>query len=142
MRLRKGALVRESIAAVEQVIKSLDDKALFDYEFIDDDYAHLFQTEERIGKVASLLTILALIISCIGMFGLAAFASGRRRKEIAIRKVLGASIFSVWKLLCKDFVQLVILSVIIGIPFAYYFADGWLEQYDYRIEISWTISNT
>jgi ABC-type antimicrobial peptide transport system permease subunit len=139
VRVKKGVPVREALSRVEEVIKTFDNKALFDYAFIDDDYAHMFQTEERIGKVASLLTVLALIISCIGMFGLAAFASGRRRKEIAIRKVLGASIFSVWKLLCKDFVQLVILAVVVGIPFAYYFADEWLQQYDYRVEISWSI---
>lgn len=139
VRVKKGALIRESLSQVERVIKNFDDEALFDYEFIDDDYAQMFQTEERVGNVASLLTVLAVTISCIGMFGLSAFASGQRRKEIAIRKVLGASIFSLWKLLCKDFVLLVILSIIVGIPFAYSFADEWLQQYDYRIQISWGI---
>ena len=111
----------------------------FRYKFADEEYAKKFGDEERIGKLASFFAILAIFISCLGLFGMASFVAEQRTKEIGVRKVLGASVFNVWRLLSKDFVMLVLLSCAIAIPVAYYFLHGWLQKYEYRTEISWWI---
>ncbi|MBX7127441.1 MAG: ABC transporter permease, partial [Cyclobacteriaceae bacterium] len=111
----------------------------FDYTFVDDDYARQFKDEERIGELASLFSGLAIFISCIGIFGLATFAASQRTKEIGIRKVMGASVFALWKMLSRDFVWLVLIAVGIATPLAYYFSSEWLRQYEYRIGISWYV---
>lgn len=139
IRLHAHAQIQDALKKVEAVIKKFDDKALFEYVFIDDDYAHAFRAEERIGQVSTVFALLALMISCVGTFGLAAFTSSQRAKEIGIRKVLGASAFSIWKLLCSDFVKIAAIGLAAGAPLAYYFADQWLKQYDYRIELSWIV---
>jgi ABC-type antimicrobial peptide transport system permease subunit len=99
----------------------------------------LFNDEERIGKIATVFAALTIFISCLGIFGLAAFAASQRNKEIGIRKVLGATVFNVWKLLSRDFVVLVIISVLLAMPLAYYYINQWLQQYSYRIDISWWV---
>ena len=111
----------------------------FDYKFADDEYALKFAREERIGKLASVFAVLAIAISCLGLFGLASFVAEQRTKEIGIRKVVGASVFNLWKMLSKDFVVLVLLACFIAIPIAYYFLSNWLEKYEYRIQISWWV---
>ena len=98
-----------------------------------------FAAEERIGKLAGLFAGLAIIISCLGLFGLASFVAEQRTKEIGVRKVLGASVFNVWRLLSKDFVLLVLISLFIAAPTACYFMHNWLQNYQYRTEISWWI---
>ena len=98
-----------------------------------------FGNEQRIGKLASFFAILAIFISCLGLFGMASFVAEQRTKEIGVRKVLGASVFNLWRLLSKDFVLLVLLSCAIAIPIAYYFLHEWLQKYEYRTEISWWI---
>ena len=95
------------------------------------------QDEERIGKLAGGFSTLAIIISCLGLFGLTSFVAEQRKKEIGVRKVLGASILSVLNLLSKDFVMLVALSLIIAFPLSYYFMHHWLQHYTYRTEVSW-----
>ena len=125
-----------ALQKIEAVVKKFDAGAAFDYEFLDDDYARLFEDEERIGKFATVFSLLAIFISCIGIFGLAAFTASQRTKEIGIRKVLGASVFNIWKMLSGDFVGLVALAILLGTPLAYYFATQWLQHYEYRIEIS------
>ena len=106
---------------------------------MDDDYAKKFTSEERIGKLASFFALLAIVISCLGLFGLASFVAEQRTKEIGVRKVLGASVFDVWNLLSKDFLVLVIISFLIAIPLAWYGMSKWLQDYSYRINISWEI---
>ena len=112
---------------------------VFDYKFVDSEFEQKFSTEVRIGKLASIFAVLAVVISCLGLFGLASFVAEQKTKELGIRKVLGASVINLWRMLCKDFVLLVIISCIIAIPAAWYFLNDWLSKYDYRTEISWWI---
>ena len=98
--------------------------------------AKKFADEERIGNLASFFTILAIFISCLGLFGLASFVAEQRKKEIGVRKVLGASVYNLWQMLSREFALLVIISCFIAIPLAWYYLNGWLKQYDYRTGIS------
>ncbi len=109
----------------------------FDYKFVDEDFGSKFLAEERIGKLSTYFAILAIFISCLGLFGMASFVAEQRTKEMGIRKVLGASISNLWRLLSTEFIVLVSLSCIIATPIAYYYLNSWLANYDYRIEISW-----
>jgi putative ABC transport system permease protein len=129
----------EALSKIEVVFKKYNPAQPFDYKFIDEQYALKFGDEERIGKLASFFAALAIFISCLGLFGMAMFMAEQRTKEIGVRKVLGASVFNVWSLLSKDFVVLVIISLIIASPVAYYFMNNWLQRYEYRTEISWWI---
>jgi len=139
IRIDSNVGVRSALDKIEAVIKKYDPDSPFDYKFVDDDYARLFNDEERIGKLASVFAAMAILISCLGIFGLASFTASQRTKEIGIRKVLGATIFSVWKMLSRDFILLVFLSILLAVPLAFYFANQWLQQYDYRIEIMWWV---
>ncbi len=139
IRLHPQAAVHDALNKIGAIIRKFDNKALFEYEFVDDDYAQTFHDEERMANLTRVFSALALVISCIGMFGLAAFASGQRTKEIGIRKVLGASAFSIWQMLCGDFLKVVLVGIVVGTPLGYYFSNKWLTQYDYRIEISWGV---
>jgi ABC-type antimicrobial peptide transport system permease subunit len=120
-------------------------KAIFDkwnpsypylYRFVDKSYASKFELETLIGRLAGVFAGLAIFISCLGLFGLAAFMAEQRTKEIGVRKVLGASVAQVWVLLSKDFVLLVLIGSVVAAPVSLYFLRGWLQQYDYRIAIS------
>ena len=139
VRFTKAAGTRDALEKVEAVIKKFDTSAPFDYEFLDDDYAGMFREEERIGMLATVFSSLAILISCIGLFGLASFATIQRAREISIRKVLGASVFGLWKMLLKDFLLLVVVAVVLGIPFAWLLSTKWLQQYEYRTDLSWMI---
>ena len=139
IRINTNANVRSALDKIEAVIKKYDADAPFEYKFQDDDYARLFNDEERIGKLASVFAVLAIFISCLGIFGLASFTASQRTKEIGIRKVLGATIFNVWKMLSREFIWLVVLSILVAAPLAFYFSNQWLQHYDYRIEISWLV---
>lgn len=129
----------EALHKIENVFKAIIPDAPFDYKFVDDDYASKFATEERIGKLAGCFASLAIFISCIGLFGMASFVAEQRTKEIGLRKVLGASILNLWGLLSKDFIQLIIISLLIASPVAYYFMHNWLQNYQYRTDLSWWI---
>ncbi|MFN3381740.1 MAG: ABC transporter permease, partial [Runella zeae] len=96
-------------------------------------------SEQRIGKLAAIFAVLAIFISCLGLFGMASFVAEQRTKEIGIRKVLGASVANLWQMLSKDFVVLVLLSCVIASPIAYYYLNNWLINYKYHIEISWWV---
>ncbi len=128
-----------ALPKIEAVFKKIIPNAPFNYKFADSEYALKFAAEERVGKLASFFATVSILISCLGLFGLAAFVAEQRTKEIGVRKVLGASIFNLWKLLSKDFVVLVILSCCIAAPIAYYSLHSWLQSYEYRTEISWWI---
>jgi putative ABC transport system permease protein len=111
----------------------------FDYRFVDQEYAKKFSEEEQIGTLSGFFTMLAILISCLGLFGLVSFMAEQRRKEISVRKVLGASTFNLWGLLSKDFARLVIIALVLAAPIAWYLMHNWLQQYEYRYRISWTI---
>lgn len=98
--------------------------------------SHQIKRSSSIGSLTSIFAVLAIFISCLGLFGLASFVAEQRTKEIGIRKVLGASVFNLWKMLSKDFVTLVIISCCIAVPIAGYFLHEWLQQYEYRMDIS------
>jgi len=121
------------------IFRKLVPSVPFDYEFVDTEYAEKFAAEERIGNLASFFAALAIFISCLGLFGLASFIAEKRTKEIGIRKVLGATIYNLWKMLSKEFVVLVMVACFIAVPLAYYFLNQWLQKYEYRTEISWWV---
>ena len=103
---------------------------------LDEDYNKKFATENQMGKLAGLFAALAIFISCLGLFGLASYIAEQRTKEIGIRKVMGASVLTLWQMLSKNFVVLVVISCLVATPVAYYFMENWLQKYDYRTEIS------
>ena len=127
------------LSNLETVFKKYSPSTPFEYKFVSEEYNQKFGDEERIGKLCSFFAMLAIFISCLGLFGLASFVAEQRTKEIGIRKILGATIMNLWTLLSKDFVLLVIISVLIATPIAYYFMNSWLQKYDYRTNISWWV---
>lgn len=128
-----------SIKKIEQILKKYAPDVPFDYKFVDEEFGSKFLAEERIGKLSSYFAVLAIFISCLGLFGMASFVAEQRTKELGIRKVLGASVVNLWRLLSIEFIVLVSLSCIIATPVAYYYLQSWLANYDYRIEISWMV---
>ncbi|MEO1010540.1 MAG: ABC transporter permease [Bacteroidota bacterium] len=139
IRLKSAENVSEAISKIESVFAKVVPSAQFDYKFIDQEFNRKFQAEQRLGNLAGVFTLLALLISCLGLFGLASFVAEQRTKEIGVRKVLGASVFNLWQMLSKDFVLLVLLSALVAIPIAYHFMSRWLQNYEYRMEIPWWI---
>jgi ABC-type antimicrobial peptide transport system permease subunit len=129
----------ESLQKVGAVFKKYNPAVPFEYKFVDDEYAGKFGQEERISKLASFFAIFAVFISCLGLFGLASFVAEQRTKEIGVRKVLGASVSNLWQLLSKEFVLLVLISLVIASPIAYYLLSNWLENYSYRTDIPWWV---
>ena len=129
----------EALARIEAAFKKHNPNTPFEYKFADDDYDAKFRAEERIGKLARFFAVLAIFISCLGLFGLASFVAEQRTKEIGIRKVMGASVSNLWQMLSKDFVVLIIISLLIATPIAYYFMNEWVRKYTYRTELSWWI---
>jgi hypothetical protein len=128
--------VRDALAAIETVFKKYNPDFPFDYKFTDEAYAKKFSDEERIGHLATFFAVFAVLISCLGLFGMASFVAEQRTREIGVRKVLGASVTSLWGLLSKEFVALVVISCLFAVPIAYYFLHQWLQQYEYRTAIS------
>jgi len=139
LRLNPSMSTQAALAAIEPVFRKYDPGNAFEYKFIDEQYARKFSDEQRIGSLATVFAALAIFISCLGLFGLASFVAEQRTREIGVRKVLGASLFHLWKMLSTDFVILVIISCGIAIPIAWYFLAKWLQQYEYRAPMSWWI---
>jgi putative ABC transport system permease protein len=139
IRIKPSSSVQEALAKIEKVFGKYNPAAPFEYKFTDEEYARKFEDEKRIGNLSTFFAILAVFISCLGLFGLASFVAEQRTKEIGVRKVLGASIFNLWQMLSRDFVNLVIISCAIAIPLAWYFLHQWLQKYTYRTNISWWI---
>ena len=131
--------ISEALAKIEATQKKLVPSAPFRYFFVDEEYSKKFTAEQRIGKLALFFAILAIAISCLGLFGLASFVAEQRTKEIGVRKVLGASTMNLWGLLSKEFVLLVIISLFIASPIAYYFMENWIQKYSYHTDISWWV---
>lgn len=134
-RLSPGIATQTSLARLKTIFDKYNPNMPFEYHFVDESYAAHFDLEMLIGRLAAVFAVLAVFISCLGLFGLAAYVAEQRTKEIGIRKVLGASVSQVWLLLSKDFIVLVLLGCVIASPIAFYLLRQWLQGYYYRITI-------
>jgi ABC-type antimicrobial peptide transport system permease subunit len=139
IRLNPLMNVNTATGKIEATFKKFAPNSPFEYSFVDNEYERKFGDEERISKLASVFAILAIFISCLGLFGMASFIAEQRTKEIGVRKVLGATVISLWGQLSKGFVILVSISFLIASPIALYFMHNWLQNYQYRTELSWWI---
>ena len=139
IKLKPGVPVQTALSKVATVLKKYNPSSPFDYRFTDEEYAKKFSDERRVGNLATLFTTLAIFISCLGLFGLAAFVAEQRKKEIGVRKVLGATVFNLWQMLSKEFALLVLISCVIAVPVAWYYLHHWLQGYDYKTAISWWV---
>ena len=135
IRINPSMSVAKAISRMKPIFDKYNPAFPFAYQFADQEYAKKFNYEELVGNLAAIIAVLIVFISCLGLFGLASFTAEQRVKEIGVRKVLGASVPSLWQLLSKDFVMLVLISCAIAIPVAWYCMHEWLKQYDYRISI-------
>lgn len=127
----------ETLAALERICKKLNPNVPFTYAFTDQEYARQYQSEQVVGKLAGYFAFLAIFISCLGLFGLAAFTAEQRTKEIGVRKVLGASVAGIVSLLSKDFLKLVVMAIVLASPVAWYIMKQWLQGFAYQIDIEW-----
>jgi len=139
VRVNPNSAMTESLSAVKAVFKKYNPTQPFEYRFIDVEYSKNFAGELRVGKLAAFFAALGIFISCLGLFGMASFVAEQRTREIGVRKVLGASVFNLWRLLSKDFVLLVMIALLIAVPLAYYGMHTWLQNYQYRTGVSWWV---
>jgi ABC-type antimicrobial peptide transport system permease subunit len=139
IRVGPQASMPRAIAAIRDAFTKYNPQEIFEYQFADQEYAKKFGDEERVGRLAGAFTALAILISCLGLFGLSAFVAEQRTREVGIRKVLGASVFTLWRLLSREFLVLVGLSLLIGGPVASWIMSGWLNNYHYHAGMSWWI---
>jgi putative ABC transport system permease protein len=139
IRLDPSAGMTQSLAAIRSIFKKYDPDNSVEYRFADQEYARKFEDNERVGRLAGGFTVLAILISCLGLLGLSAFVAEQRTREIGVRKVLGASVLDLWSLLSQEFVMLVSLSLIIGGPIAFWIMHSWLQNYAYHAALSWWI---
>jgi putative ABC transport system permease protein len=136
VRTKPGQL-NAAIADLGQIWQKLNPAYPFAYDFLDQDLSRLYRAEERMSTIFNAFALLAIFISCLGLYGLAAFTAEQRTKEISIRKVLGASVANIMGLLSKDFVKLVLIAIVIATPLAWYGMSQWLEDFAYRIDLEW-----
>jgi ABC-type antimicrobial peptide transport system permease subunit len=136
IRIKPTVSADEALPKIEAAFRSIVPSAAFDYKFVDEEYAKKFSQEQRIGKLSAFFAILAIFISSLGLFGLASFVAEQRTREIGVRKVLGATITSIWALLSGGFVVLVAISFFIAAPIAWYVMHQWLAKYTYKADIS------
>ena len=139
VRIKPGNDPHKTLASMKTVFSKYNPSSPFIYKFVDEAYAAKFEDEERIGNLAAVFTGLAIFISCLGLFGLASFVAEQRTKEIGVRKVLGAGLLNLWGLLSKEFLKLTALSIVIGMPLAYYGMNKWIQSYLYQAPLSWWI---
>jgi putative ABC transport system permease protein len=139
IRLKAGLPQHTAMAGIEKVFKKYNPGSPFIFIYNDEMYANKFAAEERVSNLSAVFAGLAIFISCLGLFGLVSFVAEQRTKEIGVRKVLGANIFSLWSLLSRQFIKLVLISLCIAVPLSYYGMNRWLQDYAYREEISWWI---
>ena len=133
IQLASGAAIK----AVQLQYKKYASNAPFSYDFLDKTFESHYQSQQRTGTLFTTFAAIAIFISCLGLFGLATYTAQVKTKEIGIRKVLGASVSSVVQLISKDFLKLVIIATVIATPLAYWAMNRWLQDFAYRINISW-----
>ena len=139
IRIDPAVSLSKAIPVIEETWNNLAPTHPFNYQFVDDLYANKFKEEEKISSLATFFSILAILISVLGLYGLAAFVTEQRSKEVGIRKILGASLGDLWQSLSRNFIILVIVSSVISIPIAYSALSQWLATYEYRITLEWWI---
>ena len=132
-------MLKPHLPVLKRSILKFLPEAPFDFRFADDDYNEKFNAEIRVADLASFFSLLAILISCLGLFGLASYVAEQRTKEIGIRKVMGASIVNLWSMLSKDFMWLVLIACVLAVPLAYFVLDGWLAGYEVRTTLDWWI---
>jgi ABC-type antimicrobial peptide transport system permease subunit len=137
IRFNPAHTTADNLAGAARVFKQYNPAYPFDYQFVDEQYARKFENEQRTRTMAGLFAALAVFISCLGLFGLSAYVAESRVKEIGVRKVLGASVPGIAKLLSLEFIRLVLVSIVIASPLAWYAMNRWLADYTYRISIGW-----
>jgi ABC-type antimicrobial peptide transport system permease subunit len=139
LRLKDQSNAEKALAVIEAAMKKNNPAYPFNYRFVDEQFNWMFQNEALISKLSRVFAALAIVISCLGLFGLAAFTAERRTKEIGVRKVLGASIPGIASLVSKDFLKLVAVACLVAFPLAWWIMNSWLNNYQYRVGISWWI---
>jgi len=139
VRIKPAADLRHALSKIETLIKKENSAYPFEFRFVDDQFNEMFQSEMLTSKVSGTFAALAIVISCLGLFGLAAYTAERRTKEIGMRKVLGATVAGIAALLSKDFLKLVFISLCIAFPVAWWMMHEWLQSYEYRITIQWWV---
>ncbi|MCE7058864.1 ABC transporter permease [Dyadobacter sp. CY343] len=135
VRLNPNSNTQSNVEAIGKIFKKYESQKPFEYYFLDDAFNETFKTEMRMSGMFSAFTAVAIFIACMGLFGLVTFTAETRTKEIGIRKVLGASVAGIVSLLSKDFLKLILLSILLSLPIAYYFMEKWLQDFAYRIQI-------
>jgi putative ABC transport system permease protein len=138
LRVNSGNM-QQLVGRVEDKWRTMAPGQPFSYSFMDDDFNALYKSEQRMGRISLSFSLLAICIACLGLFGLAAYAAEQRTREIGIRKVLGATVTNIIGLLSRDFLQLVALSALIAFPFAWWAMHHWLQDFAYRVDISWKV---
>jgi ABC-type antimicrobial peptide transport system permease subunit len=128
---------QNAIDALGELCKRINPGYSFDYKFLDEEYLTQYNAEKRVATLSKYFAGLAIVISCLGLFGLAAFTAERRLKEIGIRKVLGSSSFGIVYLLSSDFTKVVIVSIAIALPVSYFITEQWLASFAFRITLQW-----
>src|SRR4029453_17612539 len=131
----KGGTEKQTIAQIQKIFQVYHKGVPFDYQFLDENYKALYAAEMRVGVLSKYFAGLAILISCLGLFGLAAFTAQKRRKEIGVRKVIGASVTDITKMLSKDFLRLVLIALCIAFPVSWWLMNNWLQGFAYRIHI-------
>jgi ABC-type antimicrobial peptide transport system permease subunit len=129
----------ESLAALEQLHRQYAPEDVFEYRFADEEFERIYRGDVMMGKLANGFAFVAIFISCLGLFGLAAFTAEKRTKEIGIRKVLGANVTGIVALLSKDFLKPVLLAILIASPLAWYLMEKWLENFAYKTPVNWQV---
>jgi ABC-type antimicrobial peptide transport system permease subunit len=139
IKLNSARSTEASLKVAERIFKKYNPEYPFEYKFIDEEYARKFDDEKRTGTLTALFAGLTIFISCLGLFGLAAYMAQNRIKEIGVRKVLGASVTNITTLLSKDFLKLVIIALLIASPIAGFTMYKWLQNYPYRVNLEWWV---
>jgi ABC-type antimicrobial peptide transport system permease subunit len=134
-KLNTAHTTAQNLKLMEQVFHKYNPEYPFEYNFVDKEYARKFEDEQSTATLAGLFAFLTIFISCLGLFGLAAYMAEARVKEIGVRKVLGASVTNLTTLLSRDFIVLVVISIVVATPIAWYFMSHWLKTYKYRTPI-------
>jgi ABC-type antimicrobial peptide transport system permease subunit len=133
----KAGMERETLARIEKFYKEYNNDQPFEYQFLDQDFQTLYAAENRVAILSWYFAAIAILISCLGLFGLTAFTAERRAKEISIRKILGLGQMGIVYLLSKDFTKIVLLAIVLAVPVSYYAGQKWIQAFAYHIEIEW-----